>query len=56
MTMRRRQALKAGVGALAGIVGAPAIMQAPGGIETVVVDGMARRQLSRRHLAEIKRA
>jgi TRAP-type C4-dicarboxylate transport system substrate-binding protein len=28
MTMRRRQALKAGVGALAGIVGAPAITQA----------------------------
>jgi len=28
MTMRRRQALKAGVGALAGIVGTPAIAQA----------------------------
>jgi len=59
MTMRRRQALKAGVGALAGIVGTPAIAQAQAALKlplsTAWPDGNFHVVNARRFADEVKK-
>jgi len=60
MTMRRRQALKAGVGALAGIVGTPAIAQAQAALKlplsTAWPDGNFHVVNARRFADEVRKA